>query len=982
MRRGLLALVAASAAAALIFGVGAASSAGGGGVSYIVRLAEDPAATYEGGVAGYAATAPAKGQKLDATSQKVKDYVAYLNKRHADVAGNVGASKFYDYSYSFNGFAAELNRAQAAALEKTTGVVSVEKDVLAHIDTDNTPRFLGLAAPGNGIWTIGGGQAKAGEGVVVGIVDTGFWPEHPSFSDQPDLSFKTGSTGAATSVYGPPPATWHGTCQSGEQWSQDFCTNKLIGARYFLSGYGHFGVVKNDYKSARDADGHGTHTGSTAAGNANVPASILGSNLGKVSGMAPRARVAIYKVCWNGEEGGCPNSDTVAAIDAAVADGVDVINFSISGTSTNYLDAVEVSFLFARRAGVFVATSAGNSGPGASTVAHISPWLISTAASTQDRSFVGTAIVGGTTYNGVTLTGGVGPAPLVDAASLGDPLCHTGSLAAATGKVVLCLRGDNPRVDKSLAVKTAGGVGMILYNPNDAQALVTDNHHVPSVHINFTDGSAIKAYIASHVGTATATITAGHAVYGGGNVMADFSSRGPSIAGAGDILKPDITAPGVNVLAGNTPTAFLGAPGQLFQSISGTSMSSPHVAGLGALLTWLHPSWSPAAMQSALMTSARQNLTKEDGSTPADPFDFGAGHVVPNGAADPGLVYDAGINDYRNFLKGQGLCNFCFGTTLATAIKASDLNLASLAVGKLAGKATLTRTVTNVSSATGKYKLAVSAPAGIAVDVNPTSLTLAPGASQTFTVTLTATASAQMNAYAFGSLTWSDRDGHSVRSPIVVKPVPIAAPGEVTGSGVTGSAAVPVTFGYSGTLTTQPQGLVAAVTAARTVGDDPTNDFNTADPAGNQGITVHSFDVAPGTAVARFQTFGTGNGSDDLDMYVYSVSGSTRTLVGTSGGGTAAEVVTVQKPAGKYEVYIHGWEVSAPAAYTLYSWVVPAAPPAGNLTSTPSQSATVGASGTVSVGWSGLVAGTRYMGRIAYSNGSSEIGGTIVRVDA
>lgn len=972
MRRAFSALAGVAAASLLAFGVGSAMSAGGGGASYIVRLAEEPAATYEGGIAGYEATAASTGHKLNRDAANVKKYVAYLNGRHSDVAARVGATKFYDYAYSFNGFAAELTAAQAEALQKVDGVVSVEKDALGHVDTDNTPRFLGLADPGNGIWTVGGGQSQAGEGVVVGIVDTGFWPEHPSFSDQQDLSFKPGASGKATLAYGPPPASWHGECQSGEQWSQDDCGNKLIGARYFLNGYGHFGVVQHDYKSARDADGHGTHTGSTAAGNANVPASILGSNLGTVSGMAPRARVAIYKVCWNGEAGGCPNSDSVAAIDQAVADGVDVINFSISGTTTNYLDAVEVAFLFARRAGVFVAASAGNSGPGASTVAHISPWLTTVAASTQDRTFEGAAVVGGVTYTGVTLTGGVGPAPLVDAASLGDQLCHNGALAPATGKIVLCRRGDNPRVDKSLAVKNAGGVGMILYNPTDAQALVTDNHHVPTVHLNFTNGSAIKAYIAANPTTATATILGGHAVYGGGNVMADFSSRGPSLAGGGDILKPDVTAPGVNILAGNTPTAFLGAPGQLFQSISGTSMSSPHVAGLGALLTWLHPDWSPAAMQSALMTSARQNVTKENGSTPADSFDFGAGHVVPNSAADPGLVYDAGFSDYVRFLRGQGLLS-------GAGIKAFNLNLPSISVGKLAGIETVTRTVRNVSSSTSSYTVSVSAPAGVSVQVSPSSFDIAPGATKTYTVTLASQDSAVMNRYTFGSLTWSD-GSHQVRSPLVARPVPLAAPAEVSGTGTSGSTNLTVKYGYTGTLTTQPQGLVAATAANQTVGDDPTNNFNTADPAGNQGITVTTFSVPAGTPVARFQTFGTANAGDDLDMYVYRVNGSTRTLVGLSGGGTAAEVVTLRNPSGTYEVYIHGWEVAAPAAYTLYSWIVPPTA-AGNLASTPTLAATTGATGTVAVSWSGLTAGTKYMGRIAYSNGSTEIGGTLVRID-
>jgi subtilisin family serine protease len=613
----LLSAVFVAAAGARYAGDGVKGSAGKGvSDAYIVQLEDPPVAAYEGGIAGLAATAPAPGQKIDRNSDAVRQYVAYLESKQAEAANSVGATRFYSYAYAYNGFAAVLSKAQVTALEKLGNVVSVQRDQLAKLETDNTPTFLGLTASG-GIWSQLGGQSKAGDGVVVGIIDTGIWPEHPSFSG---------------SGFGPPPATWHGTCQSGEQFAQSDCSNKLVGARYYLSGFGHFGVVKDDYKSARDADGHGSHTGSTAVGNGGVAASILGNSLGTISGMAPAARIAAYKVCWNGEAGGCPNTDSVAAINDAIADGVDVLNFSISGTQTNYLDPVEVAFLMARRAGVFVATSAGNSGPGASTVAHISPWLMSVAASTQNRSFVGTATLGNNqSYKGVTLTGGLASSPLVDSVAGGSELCFVGALSPAvvSGKVVLCRRGVSARVDKSLAVKQAGGVGMILYNANDAQSLNTDNHWLPSLHVNFTQGTAIKAYIASAGAGAKAALSGGQKEFGGGNTMADFSSRGPTVAGSQDVVKPDITAPGVNILAANSPTAFLGASGQLFQAIGGTSMSSPHIAGLGALVADLHPDWTPAMIQSALMTSARQNVALEDGSTPAGPFAFGAGHAAP-----------------------------------------------------------------------------------------------------------------------------------------------------------------------------------------------------------------------------------------------------------------------------------------------------------------------------------------------------------------
>jgi hypothetical protein len=385
------------------------------------------------------------------------------------------------------------------------------------------------------------------------------------------------------------------------------------------------------------------------------------------------------------------------------------------------------------------------------------------------------------------------------------------------------------------------------------------------------------------------------------------------------------------------------------------------------------------------MTSARQNLTKEDGTTPADPFDFGAGHAVPNVAANPGLVYDLGFDDYRGFLRGQGLCTLCFGTSPATTITASNLNLPSFGVGSLAGRLTVTRRVTNVGAA-ATYRVSVKAPTGVAVEVAPSRLELAAGETKSYTVSFTTDSRrATFNQYTFGSLTWSGA-GHSVRSPIAIRPVALSAPREITGTGVSGSQSFSVTYGYTGTFTPTPQGLQAAHTESRTLTDDPTNDFDTTAPASNQGIQVHTFTVPAGTPVARFQTFQTVNPNDDLDVYVYRVgAGGTQTLVGESAGGTSAEVVTLNNPtAAEYKVYVHGWEVVSGVSYTLFDWILsPAA--AGNLTVSDPGNATTGESATVTVTWgtpTPLIAGTKYFGRISYSNGTSEIGATLVRVDA
>jgi subtilisin family serine protease len=955
-------------------GSDANATATGKGVSdvYLVVLDGAPAAAYQGGVAGYAATKPAPGRRLDMRAANVARYAGYLRARHDAVANGVGAARIYDYVYSLNGFAATLNKAQVARLRASRDVVSVERDSLSQPATDNTPTFLGLNA-GGGIWSQLGGQAQAGKDVIIGVVDTGIWPEHPSFAD----------TG-----YGPAPAGWNGECQPGEQWTQSDCTDKLIGARYFEKGYGHLGGgLAGDYQSARDHDGHGTHTASTAGGNAGVAASVFGKSLGTISGMAPRARVAAYKACW---PEGCAVSDLVAAIDTAVADGVDVINYSIGDGDPDFLDADDVAFLFARQAGVFVAASAGNAGPDASTVDHGGPWLTTVGASTQNRSFTGTVRLGnGQSYKGVTLTPGLASTPVVDGAAAGNQGCLTGlNPSLVTGKIVVC-QGSFQRVARSLAVKQAGGVGMILYTETDTDALLSDNHHVPTLHVTHSDGLAIKAYIAAAGASATASLSGGAKEFGGGNTMAAFSSRGPllpSDRSTGDLLKPDITAPGVQILAGNSPTAFTGAPGQLFQAIAGTSMSSPHIAGIGALLKDLHPDWTPAEMQSAIMTTARQDVRKQDGATPADPFDFGAGHVVPNGAADPGLVHPAGFDDYRAFLRSQRLCTLCFGTSPAPVVAATDLNVPSVTIRALAGVQTVTRKVKNVGPA-ARYRVSVAAPAGVDVKVTPSELTLAAGATGTYQVSFAANEDASFDRYAFGSLTWSDgsKGGHRVRLPLVVRPVKLAAPASITGTGTSGSATRTVQLGYQGSFAVAGQGLVAATTETRTVADDPTNNFDTDAPDSNQGIQVHSFTVPTGTTLARFQLFDEfTDGNDDIDLYLYRVgAGGALTLVGFSAGGTSAERIDLRAPAaGTYKLYAHGWQTDGTnAVYTLFGWLVPGTA-AGNMTvASNTSSATVGGTADVTVSWSGLTAGTKYLGRISYSDGSSEIGSTIVSVN-
>ncbi len=579
--------------------------------SYVVVMADDPLVVTEG------------TERLDtpAAEERAEDLVEGQD-RALEETGIGEQEKVNEYTVALNGFSALISQEEAQRLAARKDVALVLPDPLRQPQTDASPEFLGLTGPG-GAWDSG----VTGEGVVVGVIDNGIWPEHPSFAD--DGTF-------------PEPPTGPIPCEFGNVAHNRFdapfpCNNKLVGARQMLATYRALnGAEDFEYDSARDDNGHGTHTASTAAGNAGVEARAYGRPLGTVSGIAPRAHVVAYKGL--GDLGGY-GSDLAAAIDQAVADGVDVINYSIGG-GASLTGPDDIAFLNAADAGVFVATSAGNSGPGAGTIGGPGsvPWVTTVGASTQRRSFQGRVVLGdGQEFTGVSITAGVGPAPLVDAEAAGDILCTPGALDAAVvaGKIVVCQRGAIGRVEKSRAVQEAGGVGMVMYEQSDAGDLHSDLHWVPSVHVDNTPGLAIKAYAATEGATAT-LITGERGENPVAPSMTAFSSRGPNPV-AEDIIKPDITAPGIQILAGNSPTPSPGSyPSELFQAIAGTSMSSPHVAGVYALLKQAHPDWTPAMAKSAIMTSADPDVRDNDRVTPANPFGMGAGHLTraaPTGAA-------------------------------------------------------------------------------------------------------------------------------------------------------------------------------------------------------------------------------------------------------------------------------------------------------------------------------------------------------------
>ncbi len=1010
--------------------------------AYIVQLADKPVASYTGDVAGLAATQPAPGTQLKLDAAPVQLYSNYLDQKQGAAQALVpNAPVLNNYKVVLNGFAAMLTDTEVRALQAYSGVASITPNAEQHLLTSYTPLFLGLDGPG-GLWsqTVNGVQLN-GENVVIGVVDGGVWPENGAYADRVDASNVPTFDSSGTIAYNAP-VGWNGTCQTGEGFTVNHCNNKLIGARYYKAGFDASGNTLHwsEFISPRDSiggsaghGGHGTHTSSTAGGNHGVQATLTGIPMGPVSGMAPRARLAVYKVCWSyndntdptGGKNSCWTNDSVAAIEQAVSDGVNVINYSISGGTTPN-DPVEQAFLHAASAGVFVSAAGGNDGPG-QAVNHISPWLATIAASTHNRFFKGDVGLGNSvSYSGASLNISPLPAgtPIIrseDAAVAGaDPsaaqLCFSTSWnggvpvldpAKVKGKIVTCVRGTSDRVNKSLAVKEAGGVGMVMVD--NGAGLVAEVHSVPTVHVTAADGNAIKAYAAVAGGTASMS----HFVTAVGTtpapVVAGFSSRGPN-AFDGNLLKPDMSAPGVDILAGVTPqlTAAQQAdvingtlvPPPAWALYQGTSMATPHVTGVAALLHQMHPTWTPAMIKSALMTSATKTFndpaTQSDAQLSQLPWSQGAGHINPSGsvihpadgtsynpagASDPGLVYDAGLADYKKYQCGAGITSEC-GTG---SIAGYNLNMPSITLNNVLGTVTVNRSVTNVGAA-GTYTATASIN-GYSAVVTPASLTLAAGQSGNFSVKLTRT-NAPDNTWQYGTLTWTDGN-HIVRSPLSARSgKPISAPPLSTSTRGTGNALLSVSTGFTGHMTAAVGGMKAVSKSASLQIDkatpgsvDSTALVQSACNAGAPGTRKIPVTVPANNVVAAFELFDRdtdGQGNDDLDLALLDASG---TLVGYSGhAGSNESIIATTLAAGSYNVCVIGY---APANgvsthFQLSSDVVSRGEIAGALRALVPSQVYAGGAATVGASWSGLASGQRYYGGVQYMDLSSTVAASTV----
>jgi subtilisin family serine protease len=987
---------------------------------YIVQLAAPPAAAiYSPRALRMAGSAPAaigERPRFNKTAAAVQSYAARLIEEQDRVLAHAGAGAqlVHRYQYSLNGFAARMHPALAHKLEGMPGVLRVWEDEIRPLATTHSLDFLELFDADKGLR---GPEGLTGEDVIIAFIDSGVAPEHPALSDtrEADRPRLCQTSWAENTLLGKwlcrrydkledellfePVEDWHGTCQGGEEFEDTLCNNKLIGARYFVAGAENSGPIDDgEIQSARDVDGHGTHTATIAAGN-RVKASIFDTFVGRVEGVAPRARVAVYKACWlrpGDQRASCNTSDLANAIDAAVADGVDIINYSVGSSMREITAPDDLALLAATKAGVFSVVAAGNEGPNLGTIGSPAgaPWVVTAAASTRagEASFEAIEVLSPPVVAGryamkeANFTPALadrGPVEgrlvLVDDGeeTLEDGAPGTTSDACeaivnnddVANNIALIQRGGCSFDTKLANADEAGAIAAIVYNiagPPIVMNGSADLSDIPAVMIGQADGNLLLAEL-DEGSRIDVRMNAGILLTEkeDGNVMATFSARGPGPAP--DILKPDVTAPGVNIVAGFTPDAANATPGEYFAYLSGTSMSTPHVAGVAALLLQANPEWAPADVRSALMTTAHQDLTRPEGEPAATPFGYGAGHIVPNDALNPGLIYPVSNDEYDAFACGspEPILDETRCDALAAAgqsFAGADLNQPSISVARLANETTVQRRVVNASDQASTYTAEIVAPAGIGVTVNPPSISLGPGQSASFEVTLKYE-SGPLDLWRFGSLSWSNNE-RSVVSPIAVQPVTLTAPSQVTAFGDSGTLSFPVEFGYMGAYSPGVHGLRLPLVVNGFVDNDPTKTF---------------------TFRALFDTLTDGN--DDLDLYVYYCADNINcTRAGESGEPTSQEEVNLLLPAGgRYAVLVHGFQADqvggGPGArYQLLAWSFGLDDDQGNMTADGPAFVNAGTTADVTVSWSGLLSDTIYLGGISHNTPQGLSAITVIRI--
>ncbi|XP_057486100.1 cucumisin-like isoform X2 [Actinidia eriantha] len=671
------------------------------------------------------------------------------------LGSNAPESLLYSYKKSFNGFVAMLTEEEKLRIAGMDGVVSVFPNERKQLHTTRSWDFIGFSQQVQ--------RTTIESDIVIGVFDTGIWPESDSFKDK---------------GFGPPPSKWKGICQIASNFT---CNNKIIGARFYRSD----GLFKeDDLRSPRDTNGHGTHCASTAAGGLVAMASLYGFGKGTARGGVPGARIAVYKICWSD---GCHDADILAAFDDAIADGVDIVSLSVGRRSArNYFnDSIAIGSYHAMKSGILTSASGGNDGPYSASISNVAPWFLSVAASTIDRKFVTKVQLGNNkVYEGTSINtfephnmypmiyAGNAPNTTGNFNGLSSRFCSRNSLDAnlVRGKIVLCdswTDGRPPLV--------AGAAGVVMQDTRFQDYAYS--FPLPATHVSVNNGSSISEYV-NLTSNPTATIFKSYEANETlAPFVASFSSRGPNRI-TKDVLKPDLTAPGVDILAAwslVSPVTRVQEDRRRvpYNIISGTSMSCPHASAVAAYIKSFNPSWSPAAIKSAMMTTA---FPLSVATSPEAEFAYGAGHINPLKAVNPGLVYDLESIDYVKFLCGQGYSakslqlisgdnNTCSGVINGTVW---DLNLPSFALSTMSLKffsQMFKRTITNVGLPSSTYKATVTVPQALKINVEPSVLTFTSlGQKLSFVVKVEG---AIGRTVVSASLVWDDGT-HQVRSPIVV----------------------------------------------------------------------------------------------------------------------------------------------------------------------------------------------------------------------
>jgi uncharacterized repeat protein (TIGR01451 family) len=919
---------------------------------YIVQLSDPSLATYQGGISGLTATSPevTGTRRLDTSTPESHAYINYLDVQQAELLDDMEAAfgrpveVAFQYKNVLNAVAVSISHDEALQALNLAGVHTVYPDTLRVLDTDIGPTLIGAPS----IWTgdTQGALATHGEGIIIGMIDTGINHAHPSFADLGGDSYNH------INPYGL--GIYVGWCET----NPTFCNDKLIGA-YGLNPVG---------GSPEDTEGHGSHTASTAGGNftdVEIPDGAGGTIDVTISGVAPHANIIAYKVC----NPGCPGTASIAAVDLAITDDVDVLNYSISGGDDPWNDPVDLAFLDAFTAGIFVSASAGNDGPGAGTVAKTGPWNAAVAASTHSRIIAHELDVVATAgpLLGLGAVEGTGPAlaaDFTDTIIWGGDInpsningCTAWPAGSFTGAIGMVQRGTCAFAVKVNNLVTAGAVGALVYNNAAGPATVMGGLElttVPSMMVSLGDGLDIVNLIEDDP-TAQATMYKAQGfVYNTDwqDIMAGFSSRGPS---QWELLKPDYTAPGVNILAA---VAASGADPVQYGFLQGTSMSSPHGAGAAALMMALRPTWSPAEIKSAIASTASQTVFDSDGVTPADPFDDGSGRINLSAAAYAGFVLNETKANYEAAnpsLNGQP----------------NTLNQPSMVDYSCVGSCSWERTIKSTLPSAQEWTVSFDSDPNIPLDASPLVFTLAPGASQTIVITANITTGLVGKVY-FGDiiLTPTEPSEASVgHMPVVVAPATASLPGlvniitdERTGTKTISDVQV---ISDVVALTAEVAGLGLGERHELSVNEDPTNTdaFNNLNE-----VFWTTFKVPAGTLrlVAEVVI------SEALDVDLYVGTGtipSVGTIACTSATGVWNEYCNVNNPVGgDYWVLVQNWDGSADQPDRIVAYTAMVGPvDAGNMTVTGPTSVPGGDPFDLNVNWDepSMMGGDYWYGQFA-----------------